>query len=152
MSLLLPKSLTVSQPLTTLFYTLRLNSGAITQLIGCRGVIAIEFRDHWWVKLMLLFGENSSMIFYRKPWRNHFHPKTLIVLEDSVCEAFLTGLNFNKLIFLIWSVIHKCGIYQIPSSTRYRWSSHSSNAKLQRCGRLILHLLLSLLILRRIDI
>ena len=97
MSLLLPQSLAAHQALLSLFYPLRLHLGAIAELILRFRLILAKLCNHRSLKLLLRqILVHHLVLLQRQPWRDDFQSKTLIVLRDSISEAFLASLDLDQ--------------------------------------------------------
>ena len=97
MSLLLPQSLAAHQALPSLLYPLRLHLGAIAELILRFGLIQAELCNHRGLKLLLWqILVHHLVLLQRKPWRDGFQSKTLIVLSDSITEALLSSVYLDQ--------------------------------------------------------
>ena len=97
MSLLLPQSLAAHQALLSLLDPLRLHLGAIAELILRFRLIQAELCNHRGLKLLLMqILVHHLVLLQRQPWRDDFQSKTLIVLRDSITEAFLASLDLDQ--------------------------------------------------------
>ena len=97
MSLLLPQCLAAHQALSSLLNPLRLHLGSIAELILRFWLIQAKLCNHIGLKLLLWqILVHHFVLLQRKPWRDGFQSKTLIVLCDSITEAFLSSMYLDQ--------------------------------------------------------